>query len=1118
MSLQKVVRWGSAAAILLSVLVATPALAANYYVSPSGSDSNAGTQAAPWKTINYADTRVIAGDTVHLLPGTYTGCITTHANGTASAPITYISDTRYSAKIDGLGQCSDAIWNENGNYERIYGIDMTGNYQNTGSVANGGSLGVAMQGASTEVGYSQFHDFKPNFVAAVDTVGGYYGNGGMLIHDNIFRDLHVNVTSNEGGYGVYLAAPNARAYNNLFYRIDTLGLQMWHGTNGDMAQNNTFIGIGNVSNGAAMLIGEGDGGAMMNSLLTAENNIIINSARGIVVDEGGGTGSISRSSVFRNNLFYNNNQDWEFVSSIYGTDTTSPSTAGYTVTGTVNLNPQFVSATTDNYHLQSTSPAIDKAYANGIASDFDGTSRPQGAGYDIGAYEYVSAPTSGTNYYVNPSTGSDANAGTQTAPWRTINYADAHIRAGDTVHLMPGTYTGCVITSTNGTAAAPITYISDTTRGAKLDGQGQCSSIWEERGDYVRVYGIDMTGNMVSSASSVSSGGGVGFIVEGGYSEIAYSTFHDFQAYFVAAVDLAGDYYGKTNESAHHNTFYNLHGSSGGYGIYLATPNSEATNNLIYNTDSIGIHAWHGSTGGKILNNTITNLGGTGIYAGEGDSGGRLNTTFTIENNIVTNSYRGLVITGSSPGSIDVVDTVIKNNLLYNNSVNNTEYSQGSVDTTDLASAGFNISGTINADPKFVTPGSDFHLQSTSPAVNTGINDGVTADLDGTPRPQGSAYDIGAYEYGTAALPTKVRIEVGGTASYTDTSGNVWAADTGFTGGSTVDRGSIAIANTTDPRLYQTERFGMTGYSIPVANGSYTVKLHFAETSGGVTASGMRVFNVSLQGVAVLSNFDVFAQAGGANRALVKTFTTTVTNGVLSIGFTAVQASPEINGIEIIPAADTQPPSTPTNLTATAASQSQINLSWTASTDNTAVTGYKIYRNGTQVALTAGTSYSDIGLTAATTYTYTVAAYDAAGNTSTQSTAVSATTQGTVAQPTRIEVGNTTSYTDTLGNVWAADMGASGGTTIDRGAITIANTTDPRIYQTERYGMTGYSSQKHQAALPQAACVSLTSPCREYRHSLTSTSLLKLVVPIAHWSRPLPHRLPTARSPLASPL
>jgi chitodextrinase len=95
------------------------------------------------------------------------------------------------------------------------------------------------------------------------------------------------------------------------------------------------------------------------------------------------------------------------------------------------------------------------------------------------------------------------------------------------------------------------------------------------------------------------------------------------------------------------------------------------------------------------------------------------------------------------------------------------------------------------------------------------------------------------------------------------------------------------------------------------------------------------------------------------------------------------------------PPTDTTPPSTPTALTATAASASQINLSWSASTDAVGVTGYKVYRAGTQIATTTTTTYQNTGLTASTAYTYTVSAYDAAGNTSAQTAGVSATTQAT---------------------------------------------------------------------------------------------------------------------------
>ena len=104
-------------------------------------------------------------------------------------------------------------------------------------------------------------------------------------------------------------------------------------------------------------------------------------------------------------------------------------------------------------------------------------------------------------------------------------------------------------------------------------------------------------------------------------------------------------------------------------------------------------------------------------------------------------------------------------------------------------------------------------------------------------------------------------------------------------------------------------------------------------------------------------------------------------------------------------------PSTPTSLQATVVSTSQIDLSWNASTDNVEVTGYRIYRDGIQVADVSSTTYQDTGLSTFTTYVYTVSAYDAASNESELSTASQATTTGDTIPPTMSSV-NTFSDTE----------------------------------------------------------------------------------------------------------
>ncbi|MFB8760620.1 glycoside hydrolase family 6 protein [Streptomyces nigra] len=91
---------------------------------------------------------------------------------------------------------------------------------------------------------------------------------------------------------------------------------------------------------------------------------------------------------------------------------------------------------------------------------------------------------------------------------------------------------------------------------------------------------------------------------------------------------------------------------------------------------------------------------------------------------------------------------------------------------------------------------------------------------------------------------------------------------------------------------------------------------------------------------------------------------------------------------------DTTAPTAPAGLRATAKTASSVSLAWTAATDDVGVTGYDVYRDGTRVGSTAtGTTYTDTGLSAATAYSYTVRARDAAGNVSAASAALSVTTE-----------------------------------------------------------------------------------------------------------------------------
>ena len=89
---------------------------------------------------------------------------------------------------------------------------------------------------------------------------------------------------------------------------------------------------------------------------------------------------------------------------------------------------------------------------------------------------------------------------------------------------------------------------------------------------------------------------------------------------------------------------------------------------------------------------------------------------------------------------------------------------------------------------------------------------------------------------------------------------------------------------------------------------------------------------------------------------------------------------------------DTQAPTTPTNLVTSNTTQTTVDLAWTASTDDTAVAGYSVFSGSTQVATTSNTNFTVTGLMAGTSYSFSVKAYDAAANVSSNSNLIAITT------------------------------------------------------------------------------------------------------------------------------
>ncbi len=158
--------------------------------------------------------------------------------------------------------------------------------------------------------------------------------------------------------------------------------------------------------------------------------------------------------------------------------------------------------------------------------------------------------------------------------------------------------------------------------------------------------------------------------------------------------------------------------------------------------------------------------------------------------------------------------------------------------------------------------------------------------------------------------------------------------------------------------------------------------------------------------------------------------TTKLTNGSHTITTTATDtsnnsASASVNvTINNSTAKDTTPPSVPTGLTSPTSSSSVISLTWNTSTDtgSSGMTGYKVYRNGNLAGTTSNASYNDTGLSSSTSYTYTIAAYDNAGNVSAQSSGYNAkTTAATTGSSVQNFNWNTSNKTLT----WAAYPGVN---------------------------------------------------------------------------------------------
>lgn len=161
----------------------------------------------------------------------------------------------------------------------------------------------------------------------------------------------------------------------------------------------------------------------------------------------------------------------------------------------------------------------------------------------------------------------------------------------------------------------------------------------------------------------------------------------------------------------------------------------------------------------------------------------------------------------------------------------------------------------------------------------------------------------------TASSERAVRIIAGLSGKdYIGASGKVWGPDRYYNGGNAIDEPQAYIARAPAPFLYRTAREGEFSYNIPLKPGKYELRLYFVETQYGPASSdgggeNSRVFSVNLNGKPLLSDFDIYSDAGGADIADERVFNdvSPAADGDLRLTFVKEISSPILNALEIVP-------------------------------------------------------------------------------------------------------------------------------------------------------------------------------------------------------------------------
>jgi hypothetical protein len=433
----------------------------------------------------------------------------------------------------------------------------------------------------------------------------------------------------------------------------------------------------------------------------------------------------------------------------------------------------------------------------------------------------------GATYYV-ATTGSDSNSGAQSAPFRHLSKAAAAAQQpGDTVIVMDGTYDNEGVVAPNyvvhlyynGTSGNPITFRAQNRGGAILDSMNTSTT--------TTCNGASAYFNLHNAAYVVIQG----FVIQRGCDEGIHSndSAHDITIKWNEIRNIAnhtvtdqigrdGIYLNPTerNFTFDGNILHDIGRTSGttqlhfDHGIYAHADNVTIINNIFYNMNrGWSIQLADGASNWLVANNTFA-FGNANGETGDVMFWGS-NTGIDIRNNIFyrPNSY-------AMTRYAATVSCTFDHNMIYGVT--------GVMSDTSGCSVGTN---QIGADPRFANPSSyDFHLQSGSPAIDSGIAlAAVTTDIDGIARPQGSALDLGAREYASAVVVNPPVISGVFTSAISSNSAGInWATDKPAT--SYVQYGLSAYSATTsqDPTL-------VTLHSVTLSNLTASTLYHYRTAS-----------------------------------------------------------------------------------------------------------------------------------------------------------------------------------------------------------------------------------------------------------------------------------------------